>query len=43
MELIIATKEEINQIVSKEIIDLINKNNNCVLVLVPHQKEFTNY
>ena len=33
MELIIATKEEINQIVSKEIIDLINKNNNCVLGL----------
>ena len=33
MELIIATKEEINQIVSKEIIDLINKNNNCILGL----------
>ena len=33
MELIIATKEEINQIVSKEIIDLVNKNNNCILGL----------
>jgi len=33
MELIIATKEEINQIVSEEIIELINKNNNCILGL----------
>lgn len=33
MELIIATKEEINKIVSKEIIDLVNEKNNCILGL----------
>ena len=33
MELIIATKEEINKLVSEEIIELINKNNHCILGL----------